>query len=161
PLRVWPEKGALTVAVPATAKAVIDETPPYSAGINNGKATPPHVREIIETSDCLLSVGYRPIDLTTGDFTASLPAGTIHARGHSVDIGEDNYQAVTLREVLRGVIAAVPQVRNRAPRHVAGAVAGTHADGSAKLTQAAYWQAIQGYLRPGDVLFVDNGTSYA
>jgi hypothetical protein len=34
-------------------------------------------------------------------------------------------------------------------------------DGSAKLTQAAYWQAIQGYLRPGDVLFVDNGTSYA
>jgi indolepyruvate decarboxylase len=29
------------------------------------------------------------------------------------------------------------------------------------LTQAAYWQAIQGYLRPGDVLIVDNGTSYA
>jgi TPP-dependent 2-oxoacid decarboxylase len=26
---------------------------------------------------------------------------------------------------------------------------------------AATWQAIQGYLRPGDVLFVDNGTSYA
>jgi hypothetical protein len=42
---------------------------------------------------------------TSGDFTASLPADTIRARGHSVDVGEDNYQAVTLKEVLRGVIA--------------------------------------------------------
>jgi indolepyruvate decarboxylase len=83
-----------------------------------------------------------------------------------VDVGDDNYQAVTLKEVLRGVIDAVPHVRNRAPRHVAAAVADTHADGpradpSAKLTQAAYWRAMQGYLRKGDVLFVDNGTSYA
>jgi indolepyruvate decarboxylase len=155
------EKMQVPMAVVNTAKGVIDETFPYYLGIYNGKASEPHVREAIETSDCLLSIGYRPIEVTTGDFTASLPADTIRARGHSVDVGDDNYQAVTLKEVLRGVIDAVPHVRNRAPRHVAAAVAGTHADGSAKLTQAGYWQAIQGYLRPGDVLFVDNGTSYA
>ncbi|WP_429427038.1 thiamine pyrophosphate-dependent enzyme [Nocardia sp. GAS34] len=34
-------------------------------------------------------------------------------------------------------------------------------DNSAELTQAGYWQAIQNYIRPGDVLLVDNGTSYA
>jgi TPP-dependent 2-oxoacid decarboxylase len=77
-----------------------------------------------------------------------------------------NYQAVTLKEVLKGVIDAAPQVGNRAPRPVATAMArtyagGAHADPSPKLTQAAYWQAMQGYLREGDVLFVDNGTSYA
>jgi indolepyruvate decarboxylase len=77
-----------------------------------------------------------------------------------VDVGDDNYQAVTLKEVLRGVIDAVPQVMRRAPRRAVEAVRGTHADGSAKLTQAAYWQALQGYLRPGDVLYVDNGTSF-
>jgi len=38
---------------------------------------------------------------------------------------------------------------------------GDHADGSAKLTQAAYWRAIQGYIRSGDVLVVEDGTSYA
>ena len=31
-----------------------------------------------------------------------------------MDVGEDNYQAVTLKEVLRGVTDAVPQVANRA-----------------------------------------------
>jgi len=152
------------VAVTGPAKAVIDETFPYYAGIYNGKASPPDTRQAIEASDCLLSIAYRPIDGTSGDFTASLPADTIRARGHSVDIGEDNYQAVTLKEVLRGVIDAVRPVTNRPARRVAPAAAGAGAvgsDGSAKLTQAAYWQAIQGYLRPGDVLFTDNGTSYA
>ncbi|MBV8746808.1 MAG: alpha-keto acid decarboxylase family protein [Xanthobacteraceae bacterium] len=149
------------VAVINAAKAVIDETFPQYVGIYAGKASEPHVREAIETSDCLLAIGYRPIEVTTGDFTASLPADTIHLRGHSVDVGDDNYQAVTLKEVLRGVIDAVPQVQNRARRHVAAAAAVTHADDATKLTQAAYWQAIQDYLRPGDVLFIDNGTSYA
>jgi indolepyruvate decarboxylase len=156
------EKLQMPVAVTAPAKAVIDETFPYYAGIYNGKASARQTVEAIEASDCLLSIGYRPIDDTSGAFTASLPANTIRARGHSVDVGEINYQAVTLREVLRGVIDAVPQVSSRAIKHFAGAMPpGAQSDGSAKLTQAAYWESIQGYLRPGDVLLTDNGTSYA
>ena len=155
------DKMQVPVAVINTAKAVIDETFPQYVGIYNGKASEPTVRETIETSDCLLSIGYRPIEVTTGDFTALLPANTIRARGHSVDVGDDNYQAVTLKEVLGGVLEAVPDVRNRATRRVASAVARTTVNRSGPLTQAAYWQAVQDYIRPGDVLFVDNGTSYA
>jgi indolepyruvate decarboxylase len=157
------EKAQVAVAVATTAKAVIDETFPYYLGLYNGQASQPRVREAIENSDCLLAIGYRPIDLTTGDFTGSLAAGTIHVRGRSVDVGEDNYQAVTLKEVLRGVTDAVPQVTNRAMRQSAPptVVMGDHGDGSAKLTQAAYWQAIQGYIRAGDVLVAEDGTSYA
>src|SRR5262249_22298512 len=142
---------------------VIDETFPRYLGIYIGKASESHVRDAIETSDCLLAIGYRPLEVTTGDFTASLPDDAIHARGHSVDVGEDNYQGVTLKEVLAGVIDAVPQVRNRPRGPVAAAVAAERpqADPSAKVTQAAYWPAMQGYLRPGDVLFIDNGTAYA
>jgi indolepyruvate decarboxylase len=154
------EKIQAPIAVIIAAKAAIDETFAHYLGVYNGKASEPQVREAFETSDCLLAVGYRPIEVTTGDFTASLPANTIHARGYSVDIGDDNYQAVTLREVVRGVVDAIPQVKNRAPRPAAAARAPTHADPSAKLTQAAYWQAMQGYLREGDVLYVDNGTAF-
>ncbi len=156
------EKIQAPVAVVPTAKATIDETHPHFAGLYNGAASETGTREAVENSDCLLSIGYRPIDLTTGDFTGSLPAGTIHARGHSVDVGEDNYQAVTLKEVLCGVIDAVPQVASRAKRQFVPAQATGHrGDGPAKLTQAAYWQAIQGYLRPGDVLIAEDGTSYS
>jgi indolepyruvate decarboxylase len=169
--RVAPDLMALATKIQApiaaivAAKAVIEETFAHYLGVYNGKASEPRVREAIETSDCLLAIGYRPIEVTTGDFTASLPANTIHARGHSVDVGDDNYQAVTLKEVLKGVIDAVPQIKNRASRPVATAIPGTHADSTrtdpfAKLTQAVYWQAMQGYLREGDVLFVDNGTAF-
>jgi len=80
-----------------------------------------------------------------------------------VDVGDDNYQAVTLKEVLKGVIDVVPRVTVRPPRQPRATIPAAHArtEGSSKLTQAAYWQAMQGYLREGDVLFVDNGTSYA
>ncbi|MGU7784319.1 alpha-keto acid decarboxylase family protein [Burkholderia sp. PU8-34] len=155
------QKMQVPVAVINAAKGVINESFQHYLGIYAGKGSEPQVRETIESSDCLLAVGYRPIEVTTGDFTATLPAGTIHARGHAVDVGEDNYQAVTLKEVLRGVIDAVPQITNRAPRPVAAAVSDVHVDGSATLTQAVYWQAIQDYLRPGDVLYVDNGTSFS
>jgi indolepyruvate decarboxylase len=148
------------VAAINAAKSVIDEMAPRYIGIYGGKASEPHVQEIIESSDCLLCIGYRPIEVTTGDFTASLPAGTIHARGYSVDVGEDNYQAVTLKEILRGVIDAVPQTERRAARLAAPPRVAARADGSAKLTQAAYWQAMQSYLKPGDILYVDNGTSF-
>jgi indolepyruvate decarboxylase len=159
------EKLQAPIAAIIAAKGAIDETFPHYLGVYNGIASGAQVREAIETSDCLLSIGYRPIEVTTGDFTASLPANTIHARGHSVDVGDDNYQAVTLKEVLKGIVDAVPRVTNRSRRDVATPVArthadGAHADGSARLTQAAYWQAMQGYLREGDVLFVDNGTAF-
>jgi indolepyruvate decarboxylase len=154
------ERMQIPVAAINAAKSVIDETFPRYLGIYGGKASEPHVRDAIEKSDCLLCIGYRPIEVTTGDFTAALPADTIHARGYSIDVGEDNYQAVTLKEVLRGVIDAVPRVVSRTPSRGPTALAGARAEGSAKLTQSAYWQAIQEYLRPGDVLYVDNGTSF-
>ena len=68
------ERMQAPLAAVNAAKSVIDETFPHYLGIYGGKASEPHVRETIETSDCLLSVGYRPIEVTTGDFTASLPA---------------------------------------------------------------------------------------
>ncbi|HEY2051380.1 MAG TPA: thiamine pyrophosphate-binding protein [Caulobacteraceae bacterium] len=149
------------VAVINAAKAVIDETFPHYLGIYAGRASEAGVREVIEASDCLLAIGYRPIEVTTGDFSAALPADAIHLRGHSADVGDENFQAVTLGEVLRGLVDTVPQAKASAPRRAVAAAPASHADGSSKLTQAAYWQAIQGYLRPGDVLYIDNGTAYS
>jgi len=160
-VRMLAEKLRAPVAVTSPAKAMIDENFPLFAGIYNGRGSTAQARQAIEEADCLLSIGYRPIDGTSGDFTAALPAGTISARGHSVDIGADNYQAVNLKDVIRGVTDAVGQVTSRPEGQFATPMANSQVDGSAQITQAAYWQTIQSYLRPGDVLLTDNGTSYA
>lgn len=71
-----------------------------------------------------------------------------------------NFQAVNLNDVLRGVIDAVEPAAKRTIR-CPQMPAMPPVDESAKLTQMAYWEAVvQEYLKPGDVVLVDNGTSY-
>jgi indolepyruvate decarboxylase len=53
----------------------------------------PFVRETVQSSDCLLAVGYRSIDVTSGVFSDSLPRDTIQARAYSVDVDGETTRA--------------------------------------------------------------------
>jgi TPP-dependent 2-oxoacid decarboxylase len=119
------------------------------------------VRAAIENSDCLLSVGYRRVDTTSGYFSDNLPADTIQARAYSVDVGGTNYQAVTLKELIQAVIADVtPHPGPVAfPRDTGAAATATATTASGALTQAGLWQTVQGYIRAGDVIIAEDGTS--
>jgi indolepyruvate decarboxylase len=118
----------------------------------------PAARSAVEQSDCLLTVGFRRVEATTGFFTDHLPASAIHLRAFSADVGVDNYQAVTLAELLQRLLAVSPAparkqaVQPTAPHTVT-------APPSGPLTQTAYWAAMRAFLRPGDVMVVDDGTS--
>ena len=74
----------VSVATVATAKAVIDETHPWYLGTYSGAGSSPAVRQAVESSDCLLTVGYRRVDSASGFFTDTLPDNAIHARAYSV-----------------------------------------------------------------------------
>jgi TPP-dependent 2-oxoacid decarboxylase len=110
-------------------------------------------------------------DTTSGYFSDNLPANTIQARGHSVDVGGTNYQAVTLKELIQAAINDVtphpgPAASPRVAEAVAAAAssAATAAGPAAPaapgpLTQAELWQTVQGYVRAGDVIITEDGTS--
>ena len=154
------QKRQLPIAAISTSKGVIDEDNPYFYGLYSGAGSSPHVREAVEHSDCLLAIGLRRIDSTSGFFSDSIPVDTIHARAYSVDIGAENYQAVTLKEVLRGVIDKLPDFG--APlENPSATVSVAQPSFGGPLTQAAYWSAIQDFLQPGDVLIAEDGTSSA
>jgi len=157
------ETWQMRVATLNTCKGAFSETSPLFAGTYAGLASAPVAREAVESSDCLLTVGYRRVELTTGFFTDHLPASAIHLNAFSADIGADNYQAVTIPELLQGLLDAplAPARRQAVPSKVGGSQApdATAATFSGPLTQTAYWEAMQAFLRPGDVLIADSGTS--
>ena len=156
------KKLRLPIAAINTSKAVIDDTHPNYLGMYDGEASPPEVRLAVEHSDCLLAIGYRRVDFTSRDFSDAIPASTIHARPYSVDIGEDNYQAVTLKNVLRVVIDSVSPVTDRAmPARTADGTIRAQPSYAGALTQAAYWAEIQSFIREGDVIVTEDGTSLA
>ena len=153
------EKLQLPIAATSPCKGMVDESFPFFVGVYGGAMSTPEVLKAIEGSDCLLAIAVRRTDGTSGFFSDSLPEVTIQARSYSVDIGDQNYQAVTLKEVLRTVIDMVSPVVDRgAPVHPSGRVAPAEPS-AGRLTQANFWEVVQGFLQEGDVLIAENGTS--
>lgn len=154
------ERFQMQVATLNCAKGAVPESSPQYLGTYGGMASAPATREAIETSDCLLTVGYRRIETTVGFFTAKLPPSAIHLNSASVDTTEKNYQGVYIAELLQSLVDSSSEVvtkKQPAPPSRQSAFVPSNDP----LTQDAYWKAIQGFLRPGDVLVVEDGASSA
>lgn len=154
------ERFQMRVAILNCSKGAFPETSSRFVGTYGGAASAPATREAIEGSDCLLTIGYRRVESTTGFFTDNLPASVIHLRDSHVDTGRKNYQAVYIAELLQDIVAASSDVvTEKQPARPFNAAPFVPSDDA--LTQSEYWKAIRGFLRPGDVLVVEDGTSSA
>src|SRR5262245_9534926 len=81
----------MRVATLNCAKGAVPETSPLFVGTYAGIGSSAATREAIEGSDCLLTVGYRRVESTTGFFTDKLPASAIHIKSDYVDAADKNY----------------------------------------------------------------------
>ena len=154
------ERFHMHVATVNCAKGAVPESSPYFVGIYGGIASAPATREAIEGSDCLLTVGYRRVESTTGFFTDKLPASAIHLNSTYVDAADKNFQAIYLAELLQSIVDSCSSILTqrqpaRPPKQVA------FVPSNDPLAQGEYWKAIQNFLRPGDVIVVEDGVSSA
>jgi len=160
PIMELAERFQMQVATVNCAKGAVPESSSQFIGIYGGIASAPATRESIEGSDCLLTVGYRRVESTTGFFTDKLPASVIHLNSSYVDSADKNYQGVYIAELLKSILDLSSSVgpAKRPPRPPKRVELVPSDD---PLTQGSYWKAIQNFLRPGDVIVVEDGTSSA
>src|SRR5262249_37416323 len=59
-------KMQIPIAALNTVKGIVDETSPYFLGLYMGAGSQPAIRERVEHSDCLLAIGVRRVDSTSG-----------------------------------------------------------------------------------------------
>jgi indolepyruvate decarboxylase len=154
------ERFQMQIATLNCAKGAVPESSPQYLGTYGGMASAPATREAIETSDCLLTIGYRRIETTAGFFTAKLPLSAIHLNSASVDTTEKNYQGVYVAELLQSLVDSSSEVVTK-KQPARPSMQSAFVPSNDPLTQDAYWKAIQGFLRPGDVLVVEDGASSA
>jgi indolepyruvate decarboxylase len=154
------ERFHMQVATLNCAKGAVPESSARFIGTYCGIASSAATREAIEGSDCLLTVGYRRVETTVGFFTDKLPASAIHLNSDSVDTAGKNYQGVYIAELLQSIVASSAGIatKNQPPRPSKQLPLVSSDD---PLTQDAYWKAIQNFLRPGDVIVVEDGASSA
>lgn len=154
------EKLQSPVAVMNTCKSGFNGMSPLFAGVYFGGASANATRQAVEQSDCLLAIGLRRVEATTAFFSDTIPTNAIHLNGNSVNIGLDNYQAVSLPEILDVLIEKSEPASSKRTSLIPtpSAIPGPSL---VPLTQASYWKAIEKFLRPDDVIIADIGTSNA
>lgn len=151
------ERFEMAIATLNCAKGAVSETSAQFVGTYGGALSAPAVREAIEESDCLLTVGYRRIETTTGFFSEKLPPSAIHLNSSYVDTAAKTYQGVYLGELLDSLLAAPSGVvAKKLPARPAAPFDLGPSD--KPLTQDQLWKAIRNVLRRGDILVVEDGT---
>ena len=148
------------VAVMGTAKAVIDETSPNYLGVYSGAFSRPQVREVIEGADCLLLFGVRFADSTTGSFSQTiLPDRTITINAWRSAVYPEEFEGIAMQDATEELLRSIsPGVKTLSDAKRAGQPIELCADDKA-IHQSWFWQRVQTFLRVGDVITAENGTS--
>ncbi len=145
----------------AWAKSVVNESNPAFVGIYAGAISAPTVRAAIEDAPVLIVAGVEFTDLNSGFFTQRITRSrTIELGADAASVGSAVYGPVTIRAALHTLAELVAELP-RTPFRAAPAVepAPTDATGLA-LTQNALWNQVTEFLRPGDIVLADQGTSF-
>lgn len=152
----------------ATGKGALCETSPNYLGIYGGKASAPELYERVRTADCIIGLGVRFVDATSGYFSYAFdPDAFINIQAFDTRCGMDTFLGVVVADLLDAIIATIKDRRDVHPSSVADAASGqvpvpAPLPVGQEVTpwgQPAFWARIQAFLRQGDVVLADNGTS--
>ena len=104
------ERCGLPFASMASGRSVFNEQHPLYRGIYAGQASAAEARQTIEESDCLITVGARFFDATTGYLSQQIPTPeTIVLDPYSATIDGRFFEGITAREVLEALVERLPQ----------------------------------------------------
>ncbi|KAA0369154.1 alpha-keto acid decarboxylase family protein [Salmonella enterica] len=156
-LQRWMAETPIAHATLLMGKGLFDEQHPNFVGTYSAGASSKEVRQAIEDADRVICVGTRFVDTLTAGFTQQLPAErTLEIQPYASRSGETWFnlpmaQAVsTLRELCLECAFAPPPTRSAGqPVRI----------DKGELTQESFWQTLQQYLKPGDIILVDQGTA--
>ena len=158
PLKTLVEKAQIPFASLITGKCILDETHPLWLGAYTGEGSEACVRQWIESSDCLIVTAPRFIETNSSLFTQSLPtAATVELHGNHVVIQGHVYDGVGAVALLERFVALVE------PRPVCTNKLCKSSDWKlledAPLRQERLWPQLARFIKEGDVVIAENGTS--
>ena len=158
------DKTGLPVFVTPMGKSGVDETHPSYGGVYAGDASQPAVRDAVENSDLILSVGALQSDFNTAGFSFRLgPLQTIDLHSDHCVVRYSEYPGVKMRGVLRKLTERldlskltvnppppnVPTVDDKQALQAAGDV----------ITQEWFWKRVNRFFRPEDIIVTETGTA--
>lgn len=111
------ERGKLAVATDVLGKASFPESHPQCAGVYMGALGDPIAKDLLDTSDCVLSLGVVRTDTSTGFGTERIsPGALIDVQPDSVGVRYHRYADLPISRVVEGLLAHLPATDRPAPK---------------------------------------------
>ncbi|CCD22409.1 alpha-keto acid decarboxylase family protein NDAI_0A02510 [Naumovozyma dairenensis CBS 421] len=143
-------------------KGAINEQHPRYGGVYVGTLSRPEVKEAVESADLILSIGALLSDFNTGSFSYSYDTKSV-VEFHSdyVRIKKATFPGVQMKFLLDKLNYIIPNyVQSYKPRPVPTRVPDNAPIGpSTSLKQAWLWNQLSKFLKEGDIVIVETGTS--
>ncbi|PIF21116.1 alpha-keto acid decarboxylase family protein [Candidatus Pantoea floridensis] len=151
---------AIPAATLLMGKGVLNEQQPGYVGTYAAEGSSDHVRQAIEDTDVTLCVGVRFTDTLTAGFTQNLPAErVIDLQPFQAKVAGEVFAPLTMAQAL----AALMPIYQRHCAHWRLAEGMQCEENeqidAALISQNAFWQAMQRFLLPGDIILADQGTA--
>jgi pyruvate decarboxylase len=157
-------------------KSTIPESLPSFLGLYAGAGTPhPHIRELVESSDLVLSIGAVQSDFNTAGFSYSISQlKTIDFHSTFVAVGYAKFEGVRMNGVLskmaerveldrlsnEGSLERLPPLRHVKSDEVKSGYQSVRVDSSTSIIKHEYlWTRLSTFLRPDDIVITETGTS--
>ncbi|WP_158784211.1 alpha-keto acid decarboxylase family protein [Pantoea sp. BAV 3049] len=140
-------------------KSVLPEQLDGFAGTYAGAASAGETRRIIEECEVTVTVGVLFTDTLTAGFTQQLdPLKNIDIGLNSCRVGDKTFPQVPMAEAIAVLHRMALRYGNHWHRSIAPPPALKDVP-SDSLTQNTFWQAVQDFLQPGDIVLADQGTA--
>jgi indolepyruvate decarboxylase len=147
------------MAATILGKSVIGEHHPFYMGVYEGAMGREDVRAYVESSDCLILLGFFMTDINLGIYTARLdPGRSICTTSEKLTIRYHNYEDVRFKDFVRGLIAAKLRKRKlgRIPRPEPSAEF-TPAPHRGRITVKRFFQCLNTFLNDDTTVISDVG----
>lgn len=154
------ERSGYPVAATLLGKSVISERHPQYLGIYEGALGREEVRRAVEGADCLLILGEFMTDINMGIFTANLDVSrTINANSERIAIRHHQFEGLTLRDFLQGLIDGPLGRRRRAAVAPAARPRPLRVQPRRKVTVRRFFARMNDFLEDDFTVICDIGDS--
>ncbi|OAL53040.1 pyruvate decarboxylase [Pyrenochaeta sp. DS3sAY3a] len=142
-------------------KGVVDETEDMYVGVWNGEVSSPGVKEAAKQADLVVTLGYIPADTNSASFSRKIEdKNAVHINPHNVVVKGTSYPSTAIKPLLRALTSALPTTPTHSLSPPTLPPPRTPLDKDAThLTQSWLWPTMQSFLRSGDILVSETGTS--
>jgi pyruvate decarboxylase len=157
------QRSGFPTYVAPMGKGAVDETLPQFGGVYAGNGSHHAVRERVEGSDLILSIGPLKSDFNTTGFSyRTSRLNTIDFYTDHVQVRYSQYPDVRMRGVLQKIIDRMQRLDSVLAEHRLpdkDFLSSQAADNDTRITHGWFWPALSNWLREGDILVTETGTA--